>query len=138
MSDATKAINACTGLVARLVPHCAPVIAAQPPGTDKLADSLAAQGNAIAAQANYITFATLLLGIVALVLTFGWGWLVKIWAEKSATDAVNEWMDKNANDVISRRVADLIPSETDGNSRRPMTQEEQEKGLGGDPTKDAG
>ncbi|WP_293373611.1 hypothetical protein [Phenylobacterium sp. SCN 70-31] len=112
-----------------------------PANLDALTASLAAQANAIAAQSNYLTFATLVLGLIAVFLTFGWGLLVKIWAEKAAKDAVAEWMNKNANDLISQRLAVLMPPETDGGglgTRPPMTQEEQEKGLSGDPTKEPG
>ncbi len=134
---------ACPGIVAPATPHCVPSIPAPtpPPNFDALAASLTAQGNAIAAQANYLTFATLALGVIAVFLTLGWGILVKIWAEKAAKDAVSEWMNKYATDEISKIVANIIPSSVDGggvSSRPPMTQEEQEKGLGGDPAKDTG
>lgn len=139
MSDATTTINACAGLVARIVPHCAPTIAAPPsPNTDALAASLAAQGNAISAQANYLTLATIVLGIVAVLATLGWGWLVKIWAEKAANDAVEDWLNKNAPDMISKLVANIIPSGSGTSMLPPMSQEEQEKGLGEDPTNIAG
>jgi len=104
---------------------------------DALAASLAAQANSIAAQSNYLTFATLVLGLVAVLLALGWGVIVKIWAEKAAKDAVSEWMNKNANGLIAERLAALMPPEIDGggrSTRPPMTQEEQEVGLGGDPT----
>lgn len=138
MSETAAAIKACTDLVAKAVPHCAPSIPTNPPPeSDALANSLAAQANAISAQANYLTLATIILGILALVAAMAWGWLVKIWAEKAAKDAVTEWLDRNAAAEISKLVGDIIPNWTDGGGlSRPMSQTEQEEGLGGDPTKD--
>lgn len=138
--SAAKAISACPGLLAKATPHCAPAIppTEAPANFDALAASLAAQSNAISAQANYLTFATLVLGVIAVFLTLGWGLLVKIWAEKAAKDAVDDWMSKNANDAISVIVANIIPSDGGASGRPPLTQQEQEEGLSGDPTKDPG
>ena len=87
-----------------------------------------------------MTFATLLLGVIAVILALGWGLLVKIWAEKAAKDAVNEWMTKNAAGEISKIAANIFPSADSGGTptRPPMSLTEQEKGLGGDPAKNSG
>jgi hypothetical protein len=105
---------------------------------DTLAVSLAAQSASISSQANFLTIGAIAIGIVALSAAVGWGWFVKIWAEKAARDAVTEWMDRNAATEIAKVVADIIPSAMDGRTARaegdrpPMTQAEQEQGFSGE------
>lgn len=142
MADKAQiAVETCERLVNGVAAQCVTQKVASPapnPDFDALAASLAAQGNAISSQANYLTIWTIVLGVVAILATVGWGWLVKIWAEKAAKEAVTEWMDKNAANEFSKIVADLIPSWMDGGNapspdRRPLSQQEQEEGLGEDP-----
>jgi hypothetical protein len=146
MADKAKmAVATCERLINSATAQCtaakAPAAAPASPDFDALAASLASQGNAISQQANYLTMWTIVLGIVAILATVAWGWLVKIWAEKAAREAVTEWMNRNAANEISAIVAGVVPTWMDGGNtpspeRRPLSQQEQEEGLGEDPAQD--
>jgi hypothetical protein len=107
---------------------------------DALAISLAAQNNAIAAQSNFLTFATLGLGMVGIALAIGWGLLVKLWAQETAKTVVHDWMSTNAFNELSKLVKEIVPNTMDDGATlapsglRPMTQAEQEEQLGNEPT----
>jgi hypothetical protein len=106
-----------------------------PPNFDALAVSIGAQTNAIAAQANYLTLGSIILAVIAIVAAVGWGWLVKRWAEEAARDAVKKWMEQNAPGQMAAILNTLTPPRIDGGaqtSASPMTQEEIEKGFGGE------
>ena len=136
-------VQSCVRLVEATAAQCK--AAAQPisepkanPDFDALAASLAAQSNAISAQANYLTLGSIIFAVIAIVVAVGWGWLVKHWAEKAARDAVNDWMNQNAPGEIARILANLTPSSIDGGPvpSPPMSQEQQEEGLGAEPAEE--
>lgn len=112
-----------------LPPQAEPV--ATPPAYDALAVALAQQSNAISAQSNYLTFATMALGLVAILLAVGWGLLVKVWAERAANDAVKEWMDQKGTQIVADHVAKITPNRVDGGPavQPGLTQQQQENAL---------
>jgi len=125
-------VKMCQRLVEGAADHCASLQAnATPPNFDALATSMAAQSNAIAAQSNYLTLGSLVLGAIALVGVISWAYFVKAWAETAAREAVDEWMDKRGVAMISELVAKITPNQVDGGqpTTRGLTQEQQENEL---------
>lgn len=112
---------------------------------DALAIAIAQQNNAIAAQSNFLTFATIVLAFFGIILGLSWGglvmWQAKIEAKKSAEQTaeaeVKSWMDTNAFPQISKLVKEIVPNNIDDEIQNPsprtMTQAEQEVQLGNDP-----
>ncbi len=106
---------------------------------DALAIAIAQQNNAIAAQSNFLTLATLVLAVLGIGLALAWGLLVKTWAQETAKTAVHDWMSTNAFNEMSKLVKDIVPNIIDEGiqnpipSSRTMTQAEQEVQLGNDP-----
>ena len=126
-------VKTCVKMVSEVAKQCAaPTPAPTPaPNFDALAASLAAQANAIASQSSWLTFGGVIFAVMAIVAGLGWGYLVKGWAERTAKDAVREWMDANAPGEIAKVYSAITPPRIDGGGD-PMTQEEQEAGLGGE------
>jgi hypothetical protein len=110
------------------------------PNYDGLEVALAQQGNAIAAQANWLTSATIIFAVVALVAAVSWAWFVRVWAKSLVEASMADWKRNEAQAIVAKIVADLIPEGLDGTgpANRPLSQREQEEGLGGDPVKEPG
>jgi hypothetical protein len=133
-------VQTCERLIESAAAQCKAVgqVAQQSPANpnfDALSASIAAQSSAIASQATYLTLGSIIFAIVALLAAVGWGWLVKQWAEKAAKDAVREWMEQNAPGQIAEVMNRLTPMSVDGGdlpSSNPLTQDEIEKGFGGE------
>lgn len=84
----------CERIVNAATSHCAAVggpVPAHDPPWDALANSFASLGAAFA-------WGSLLLALIAVLAGVGWGFLVKVWAErearKEAADCVKRQMDK--------------------------------------------
>jgi hypothetical protein len=107
---------------------------------DALAVALAAQSNAMAMQANYLTFATLILAVVALLFALTWAYLLRLIAERSARDAVHDWINRDGPGFVSDIVAKITPDRKDGGNSQGLglSQEQQENLLShDDPRADA-
>jgi hypothetical protein len=78
---------------------------------DALAVAVTEQGAAIAAQANYLTFGSILLAAVAIIAAVGWGYLVRRWAVDEAQRTVKEWLDKNGPGEIAKIIKPIAPSD---------------------------
>ena len=108
----------CERLVTTAMNHCAaatpvPPSAALPPNFDALA---AAFGGLSAA----FTWGTIILAIVAVLAAAGWGFLVKVWAEKEARQEaercaqkhveahMQKWLATEAPQIVRRHVENLV------------------------------
>lgn len=105
---------------------------------DALAVALTAQSNAMAMQSNYLTFATLILAVVALLFALTWAYLLRLIAERSARDAVHDWINRDGLRFVSDAVAEIVPDRKDGGKSKGsgLSQEQQENLLSHDNPRD--
>lgn len=111
---ATQVIDAamCERFVNAASRSCsAPVALASAPsqGVGLEWDALA---NSFAALSSAFTWGSLLLAVIAIAGSIGWGWVVRVWAEKEArkeaTDCVEKlmakWLAEEAPQIVRRNV----------------------------------
>lgn len=84
---------------------------------------------AVSQQNNLIGCIALLIGVVGLAAAAGWGFLVKIWAEREARDTAREWMDRHAPDIMAKLAAPLQSSPTAPSEAEPLSPSEQAEEL---------
>lgn len=96
------------------VPAVPPIPAEAVKDTDALALSLAAQANAMAEQSNvlaaqalWMTWGGVVIGLIALIFGLSWAVYVKLQAEKMARAEAAEWMKANAHPIIADEAAKL-------------------------------
>ncbi len=101
---------------------------------DALAVALTAQSNSIAAQANYLTFATIILAVLALLFALGWAAFFRSLVERTAKEVVRGWVDREALPFIADALAKLTPDQKDGGNSHnvALSQPQQESELGGE------
>ena len=89
------------------------------PDFDALAVAIAAQNNSIAAQANALTIATAILGLLALLGLVGWAFYVKWRAENIACEearkAVDLWLTQEGPRLV-QELAETMNSLRDNSS----------------------
>lgn len=98
--------------------------------TDALAAAIAAQSNAMAAQANNLTIFNFVFAAALAVAAITWGFYVRDKAKRMAKEAADNWMDANAPGVIADIFAKM--------SVRQPEEDDQGDALSRDPAKGDG
>lgn len=128
----------CARIVDKVAETCStkspqPPTAAEGPNLDALSASLASQGNALSAQANMVSLATLVIAVLALFGGIAWALYVR-WrageiAKDTAKTVADNWLTENSASLVQQVAALISPSSTS------LTPEEQARMLGDEEPK---
>lgn len=108
--------DTCVRLVETATRTCQPVASAQPTGSTPNWDAMA---NSFASLSNAFAWGSLLLALIAVFATIGWGYVVKVWAEREAREearrctteeaerSVKKWLDEEALPLLRREMEEF-------------------------------
>lgn len=108
--------DTCVRLVETATRTCQPVASAQPTGSTPNWDAMA---NSFASLSNAFALGSLALGVIALFGGIGWGWFVKIRAEREAREEarrctaeeaerlVRKWLEEEALPLLRREMEEF-------------------------------
>lgn len=94
-------VAACERIIKSTQAHCSDAVrtaGSESPNSPNF-DALAL---VVAQQNNLIGSIALLVGILVAILGVGWGYLIKKQAEETARQSAEEWMQRNAGDLIAQ------------------------------------
>lgn len=105
-NEPSMAVEACSKMVEAATKSC---VAAPQQAGDPNWDAMATSFSSLSLA---FTWGTIILAVIALIGAIAWGWFVKGWAEKEArieaekcaTATINEWLSKEAPQIIRRHV----------------------------------
>ena len=98
-------VAACERLIKAVTPNCPVPQPADVPEWDAIANSFASLSAAF-------TWGALFLAVIAIVAALGWGYLIRVWAEKEAKyeaqecakREINRWLKEEAPQIIRKHV----------------------------------
>lgn len=96
-----------------------------------LAASIAAQSNAMAAQANNLTIFNFVFAVALALAAITWGFYVRDKAKRMAKDAADKWMDENAPGMIAEIMSKMTVPQQEGQNQADALERDLAKGEEG-------
>lgn len=98
----------CVRLVETATTACQPMASAQPIQPQPNWDAMA---NSFASLSASLSWGALLLAIIFGLATFGWGYVVKVWAEREAREeaqrCAEKWLEDEATPLLRREMEEF-------------------------------
>lgn len=108
MASEKISADTCVRLVEAAARTCQPTANVQ---TSENAPNWDAMANSFAALSTTLSYGSLLLGLIALLGAIGWGYVVKIWAERQAIQeaqrCAKNWLEVEATPLLRREMEEF-------------------------------